>query len=107
MRNRPVLTSNATAVAQTPNPNANVLTIAKTKCKLFKRYSSYRQFKRIVAYVFRFRFNSSRKERRSGELSVDELRRSEFCFMQTIQEDYQRELQGLKKSNYTIGDLAL
>nr|XP_012135148.1 PREDICTED: uncharacterized protein LOC100874762 isoform X2 [Megachile rotundata]XP_012135760.1 PREDICTED: uncharacterized protein LOC100874762 isoform X3 [Megachile rotundata] len=53
----------------------------------FEKYSSYSRLKRIIAYILRFRFNSSKKEANKGMVSASEILRAETYIIRAIQQE--------------------
>nr|XP_031848507.1 uncharacterized protein LOC116433979 [Nomia melanderi] len=69
---------------------------------LFERYSSYGKLNRVVAYILRFRFITSRKESQGRTLTATELREAEQCIVKCIQgRAYKNELHALGAGSLT------
>ncbi|CAG9138228.1 unnamed protein product [Plutella xylostella] len=67
----------------------------------FHRFSQYMRMKRAAAYMLRFIHNArSKLNKRTGNLTVDELRESEIMLIRwSQQESYAKEYESLTKNN--------
>ncbi|XP_076299591.1 uncharacterized protein LOC143218344 [Lasioglossum baleicum] len=84
-----------------------VLTTRTLESDILERFSSFSNLKRVLAYILRFRHNSSRKESNKGTLSTLELHRAEQLIVQLIQrQEYLSEFHALEKTKSVTGNLA-
>ncbi|XP_076248056.1 uncharacterized protein LOC143187713 [Calliopsis andreniformis] len=75
--------------------------------EIFETFSSYSKLKRIVAYILRFRYNSSRKEANKGNLSVFEIHWTKRCIVQVVQSsEFHHEIHALKNAGTRTGKTA-
>ena len=68
---------------------------------IFKRYSTFSHLQRVTAFILRFIYNCKTKNRDklTGPLSVDELRKSLYFIIKTIQEtEFSKEIIELKNN---------